>query len=174
MASVASIRNLELALAGALTWAVWSGAWGYAAHRVPDRRLRGDGPVLRLRAVERGGRVYERVLRIKRWKDLLPEAGALFRGGFSKRRLRRHDRAYLEQFVVATRRAEVAHWPILALAPTFLVWIPAFGMPWWLAIAMVGYGVVANVPCILVQRYNRARLERMLQPSHREPEEGGA
>jgi hypothetical protein len=30
---------------------------------------------------------------------------------------------------------------------------------------MFGYGVVANVPCILIQRYNRARLERMLNPA---------
>ena len=27
---------------------------------------------------------------------------------------------------------------------------------------MLGYAVVANVPCILVQRYNRARLVRLL------------
>jgi hypothetical protein len=38
-------------------------------------------------------------------------------------------------------------------------------MPWWLATAMFGYAVLANVPCILVQRYNRGRLERMLEPS---------
>jgi glycosyl-4,4'-diaponeurosporenoate acyltransferase len=59
--------------------------------------------------------------------------------------------------VVETRRAELAHWPILALGPVFFAW-----NPWWLALAMVGYAVVANVPCILVQRYNRARLYRML------------
>jgi len=34
--------------------------------------------------------------------------------------------------------------------------------PWWLAKAMLAFGVLANVPCLLVQRYNRARLERAL------------
>jgi glycosyl-4,4'-diaponeurosporenoate acyltransferase len=101
--------------------------------------------------------VYERALRIKAWKDALPEAGSLFRGGFSKRRLHRHDRASLEQFRVETRRAEWTHWAILALSPVFFVW-----NPWWLALAMLGYGVVANIPCLLVQRYNRARLARTL------------
>lgn len=157
-----STTNLVFAAAGALTWGIWSAACGYRAHRLARSRLEHDGWLLRLRPVERSGRVYERAVRIKRWKDLLPEAGALFRGGFSKRRVQRHDRAHLEEFVVATRRAEVAHWPILALAPTFLVWIP-FGMPWWLATTMVAYGVAANVPCILVQRYNRARLMRILE-----------
>jgi glycosyl-4,4'-diaponeurosporenoate acyltransferase len=27
---------------------------------------------------------------------------------------------------------------------------------------MVGYAVVANAPCLIVQRYNRGRLERIL------------
>ena len=55
-----------------------------------------------------------------------------------------------------TRGAELAHVPILLLGPVFF----AFN-PWWLALVMVAYAIVANVPCILVQRYNRARLERI-------------
>jgi glycosyl-4,4'-diaponeurosporenoate acyltransferase len=161
---MATAHNLVLALAGAAVWGGWSAACGYAAHRLPDSRLERDGPLLRLRSWELGGRAYERRLRIKAWKDRLPEAGALFRGGFSKRRVERHDREYLERFLVATRRAECAHWPILALAPTFLLWIPLFDAPWWLAVALFAYGVAANVPCIAVQRYNRARLERILSP----------
>ena len=106
-------------------------------------------------------RRYERVLRIKRWKRLLPEAGDLFRGGFSKRRMLRHDRDYLERFVVETRRAELTHWLIMGAVPFFFLW-----NPWWLALAMLGYGIVANVPCLLTQRYNRARLLRMLARSH--------
>lgn len=153
---MASSHNLLLALVGAATWAAWSTVCGYVAHRLPIRWLDEDTWLFRLRASERDGRVYDRVLRIKRWKDLLPEAGALFRGGFAKRRVHR-DREYLERFLVETRRAELAHWPILALGPTFYAW-----MPWWLATAMLGYALVANVPCILVQRYNRARLERIL------------
>jgi glycosyl-4,4'-diaponeurosporenoate acyltransferase len=146
-----------LALVDAGVWAVWSTLCGYGAHRIPGEYLARDNAVTRLRAFERDGRVYERVLRIKRWKDLLPEAGALFRGGVSKRHIGGHDREHLERFAAATRRAELAHYPILAFGPVFF----AFN-PWWLALVMVGYAVVANVPCILVQRYNRARLVRVL------------
>jgi glycosyl-4,4'-diaponeurosporenoate acyltransferase len=149
-------RNVLLAVGDALLWAVWSTVCGYAAHRIPDEQLRRDW-VLALRGFERHGRAYERVLRIKAWKDALPEAGSLFRGGFSKRRVTRHDRAYLERFLAETRRAERAHWGVLALGPVFFAW-----NPWWLAVAMLGYAFVANVPCILVQRYNRGRLLRLL------------
>jgi glycosyl-4,4'-diaponeurosporenoate acyltransferase len=163
--TVATTRNLVLVVASAALWAAWSTVCGYVAHRLPSRVLDHDGWLLRLRPRERDGRLYERVLHIKRWKDALPEAGSLFRGGFSKRRITCHDRAFLERFVIETRRAELAHWGILLLGPLFLVAISLVDMPWWLATAMVGYAVVANVPCILVQRYNRGRLTRMLARS---------
>jgi len=159
---MATSHNLAIALVDAAVWAVWSSVCGYAAHRIPSSRLTRDRGILRLTRAEAGGRPYERVLRIKRWKDLLPEAGNLFRGGFSKRRVLRHDRAYLEEFTVATRRAEIAHWPILALGPVFFAW-----NPWWLGLVMVAYAIAANVPCILVQRYNRARLLHMLGAERR-------
>jgi glycosyl-4,4'-diaponeurosporenoate acyltransferase len=162
-ATLASTRQVLLAVGDAVLWALWSTGCGYAAHRLSADTLARDG-LLRLRAVERGGRVYERRLRIKAWKDALPEAGSLFRGGLSKRRLTGHDRAHLEQFGRETRRAERTHWGILLLSPVFFAW-----NPWWLALAMVAYGVAANVPCILVQRYNRARLERLLGPSAARP-----
>jgi glycosyl-4,4'-diaponeurosporenoate acyltransferase len=155
--ALATTRHVLLAVGDAALWAVWSTVCGYAAHRIPDAALRRDR-LLALRRVERDGRAYERILRIKAWKDALPEAGSLFRGGFSKRRVTRHDRAYLECFLGETRRAERAHWAIAAVGPVFFAW-----NPWWLATAMVAYAIGANVPCILVQRYNRARLLRLLR-----------
>jgi glycosyl-4,4'-diaponeurosporenoate acyltransferase len=154
--ALGTTRNVLLAVGDAALWAVWSTVCGYAAHRISDPALRRDR-LLVLRRFERDARAYERILRIKAWKDALPEAGSLFRGGFSKRRVTRHDRAYLERFLVETRRAERAHWAIAALGPVFFAW-----NPWWLATAMVGYAVAANAPCIAVQRYNRARLLRLL------------
>ncbi|MDP1807577.1 MAG: hypothetical protein Q8K72_20530 [Acidimicrobiales bacterium] len=131
-----------------------TGLW---AHRIPLEHLAADGPVLRLRPVERSGRVYERRLAIKRWKDRLPEAGALFAGGLSKRRLPGRSSPALERLATETRRAERGHWLALAGAPVFAVWNPPVG-----AVMMLAYGVASNGPCIAVQRYNRARLSRLL------------
>lgn len=157
VSSLATRRNLLLVLIDAGVWASWSAVCGYLAHRIPATRLSRDRGVLRLRSFEAGGRFYERWLGIKRWKDRLPEAGALFRGGWSKRRVGAADRPALERFAAETRRAELTHWLILAASPWFFLW-----NPWWLGLAMLGYGFVANVPCLAVQRYNRARLLRMI------------
>jgi glycosyl-4,4'-diaponeurosporenoate acyltransferase len=147
-----SSNHALLALLDAACWAVWSTICGYLAHRLPPSLL-ARPPRPAPGRVER----FETGLRIKAWKDSLPEAGSLFRGGFSKRHLQAHDRSYLQRFAIETRRAELAHWAILALGPFFFAW-----NPWWLGLAMLAYALVANVPCIAVQRYNRARFGALL------------
>lgn len=138
-------------------WGGWSALAGYLAHRRPARAFERDTWLYRTRRFERRGRFYEDRLRIKRWKDHLPEAGALFTGGFSKRALRARDPEALTRFVVETRRAEWAHWLIMAITPVFLLW------SWpWVELVMVLYALAANAPCLLVQRYNRARLQVLL------------
>jgi glycosyl-4,4'-diaponeurosporenoate acyltransferase len=137
-------------------WAVWGVVVGYGLQRLPRHRFADDSWLTRLRPWERSGRVWDG-LRVRRWKDALPDAGGLFAGGFAKRELRRRDREYLLAFEAETRRAELVHWIVLAVAPLFVLWNPL-----WLAAVMALYGVVANVPCIIVQRFNRGRLQRTL------------
>jgi glycosyl-4,4'-diaponeurosporenoate acyltransferase len=155
--SVFTLHNVVIVLIDAGVWATWSALCGYVAHRISPAHLSRDNWLFRLRRFETGGRIYERWLRIKRWKDRLPDAGALFRGGVSKPGLVAHDRGRLERFAAETRRAELAHWLILAASPWFFLW-----NPWWLGLAMLGYGIVANIPCVAIQRYNRARIFRVI------------
>jgi glycosyl-4,4'-diaponeurosporenoate acyltransferase len=140
-----------------VAWGVFHAGTGYAAHRLGDQRLARDGWWLRPRRFEDGGRFYRRVLRIHRWKDRLPEAGALFDGGISKRELPGRDVAGLALFVRETRRAELAHWWAMACSPLFLLWNPP--LP---SALLVAYGVLVNLPFILIQRYNRFRLQPLL------------
>lgn len=130
---------------------------GYAAHRLSDERLRRDGWLLRPRGFEVGGRWYRDRLQIHRWKDRVPEAGALFQGGVSKRQLPSHDRAGLELFVRETRRAELGHWWAMACSPLFVLWNPP--LP---AAVLVAYGVGINLPFIAIQRFNRFRTQRIV------------
>lgn len=140
--------------ANVVAWAAIHAGSGYVVHRLPLDRLQHDGWLLRSRQWEGGGRWYQHRLRIRRWKDHLPEAGALFAGGISKRHLGVTD---LDRFVAETRRAERGHWLALAGSPLFVLWNPPSGV-----VLMVAYGVVVNAPFIAVQRYNRQRAQRLL------------
>lgn len=138
-------------------WGLVHAATGYAAHRLPAQRLQRDGRLLRIRPWEADGRVYTRTLRIKRWKDRVPEAGALFAGGVSKAHLPDDDAGGLERFVEETRRAELAHWWAAGCSPLFVLWNPPYAVP-----LLVAYGLGANLPFIAIQRYNRLRATRVL------------
>jgi glycosyl-4,4'-diaponeurosporenoate acyltransferase len=141
-------------VADIVVWAVWGTVAGWGASRVPRRWLARDTWLTRLRAWERGGRAYERI-GIRRWKDRLPEAGAVF-GGATKRRLPGRTAGALEAFAVETRRAEYVHWAVPAPIVLFPLW-----NPWPLTVVMAVYAFAANGPCLTVQRYNRGRLARV-------------
>jgi glycosyl-4,4'-diaponeurosporenoate acyltransferase len=140
---------VDIGFVGALVvdvvvWTVLSAWCGWRAARRPLHRLDGGGPVRRHR--------LHRALGVARWKDRLPEAGTWF-GGMSKRHLppgRPAER--LERFARESRRAELTHAWLLAATPVFALWNPP-----GLFAAMVGFSVVANVPCWLVARSNRSR-----------------
>jgi glycosyl-4,4'-diaponeurosporenoate acyltransferase len=108
-------------------------------------------------AWERGGRFYESVFGIKRWKKRLPDAARWFGGGFAKGALAGTDPDYLRRFIHETWRGELCHWLAIGCAPLFFLW-----NPWWGDLVIGSYAVAANLPCILAQRYNRLRLRRLL------------
>jgi len=87
----------------------------------------------------------------------LPDASRWFGGGFAKGTLAGTGPDYLRRFVCETWRGELCHWFAIGFAPAFFLW-----NPWWADLIMVGYALVANLPCILAQRYNRARFQRLV------------
>ncbi len=147
---------------GSVMWAVVSLAAGYLAHRAPVARFSHDNAITRLRPFEVDGRFYERVTRVRRWKRYLPEGGDFYAGGFNKRHLRGTTDDHLQRFVAETRRAEMTHWWVMCFGPLFWVW-----SPFVMGSMMVAFGVLANLPCIIAQRYNRARLLRVLSRRQR-------
>jgi len=126
---------------------------------LPDSLFAGDSWLTRERKFERGGYLYRRFLFMQRWKGLLPD-GASWLGGRPKKNVASRHVAELAAFATETRRAEIAHWCMLLCTPVFYLWNPA-----WACIVMTLYGMLANLPCILVQRGNRIKVARILHRS---------
>ena len=148
-----------LVLLDVVAWGIIHAGTGYLVHRLPARRFEHDTWLTRARRWEGDGRFYVDRLRIKRWKHLLPEAGALFAGGFDKKHLTGgRDPVYLALYERETRRAELGHWLAAAGAPLFFLW-----NPWPVGVVMLAYATAVNGPCISSQRYNRLRIRRILR-----------
>lgn len=140
--------------ANLLGWPILQIAIARFALSLPLESFAGDRPLYSIRSWERSGRFYN-IFAIRRWKTLLPDAGPWF-GGFSKKRIAGRDEAYLQAFILETRRAEFAHWCMLCCFPVFFLWNPV-----WACLVMVAYALAANLPFIVVQRYNRLLLTRI-------------
>lgn len=147
------LSDTTAVLVSVAAWVLIGVGTGYLWHRVPVHRLGTDNWLTRARGWEDDGRWYQRRLRIRSWKDRLPEKGDLFRDGFSKRHLPGRSTEQLERFRAETRRAEMVHWCNLGAGPVFLVWCPPA-----LGGVMIAFGVVAHLPFVAIQRYNRQRL----------------
>ena len=122
----------------------------YSVNRMPYRTLAS----LRLRIVpyKKEKEIYEKVFRIKAWKDYVPSAGP-----FDKKVMKGNGAEYLSLFILETVRAEVIH--MICLIVTFLVLL-VYDQPYGWLIPV--FFTMINVPCIMIQRYNRPRLENVL------------
>lgn len=143
--------------ANLLGWPVIHISIGSAALRLPPRLFARDSWLTTPRRWECDGRLYRDALAIRKWKSLLPDGGPWL-GGFAKKKLCAHNSSYLAQFLLETRRAELAHWCMLCCLPLFFIWNPP-----WACLVMTAYGVAANLPCIVAQRYNRIALNRAVR-----------
>ena len=152
------LPDLAAVLVSALAWLFIGFSTGFAIHKVPVRRFDHDTWLTRSRSFEADGNFYQRRFKIRSWKDRLPEKGDLFPDGFSKRHIINRSTEHLERFVAETRRAETVHWLNLSAGPLFLIWCrPLIG------VFMILFGICAHLPFVMVQRYNRERLTRVLR-----------
>jgi glycosyl-4,4'-diaponeurosporenoate acyltransferase len=130
-------------------------SWIYT--KLPVRCFSPDSFLFRNRSWEENGKIYQRAFRIRQWKGLIPDA-APWMDGFAKGSLGKKDPDYLKKFIQETCRGEAAHYAQIPGILLTLIW-----NPWPVAaIVMIVYAFLSNVPCILLQRFTRARMRHVL------------
>lgn len=108
---------------------------------------------------ERNGKIYEK-LQIRSWQHNAPDISRLVPGIVPRKEIpRRPDAQMLRRMVNETCVAELTH-VLLCAAGLALLWLwPGAGGEILYAV----YVLAGNVPFILIQRYNRPRLLRLLR-----------
>lgn len=126
---------------------------------IPLRHFDPRGWFYRERRWEQGGDIYQKLLRIRSWKHKLPDGAEILPWrSFPKRHLEERNTAYFERFTQETCRAEATHLLTMIWAPLFFFWNPI-----WVGWFMVIYITAENIPLIVAQRYNRARMMRTIE-----------
>lgn len=128
------------------------------AHLIPQKFLRSEGFLFKEREFEKN---FYAILRIKVWKDKVPELGKL--SNFKKDKLYdAKNPAYLKEFIMQGCRAELLH-IFSALSGFFaLFFFPLKYSPYFALFTVLAHFLL-HLPPALIQRYNRPRLERLLK-----------
>ncbi len=105
---------------------------------------------------EKNGNFYVKKLKIKKWKDKLPQYVA--KDGFSKRNLNsiNPNDSYINTFIMETCRAEWNHF-MCSMYAIISFAINTFSY----ALIFSVIPIVANLPFLIIQRYNRIRLSKL-------------
>lgn len=155
MIELPSILNIFIDVAA---WVVFHITGALIVYLIPVKHFEKDSFLYRTRKWENDGRTWQALFRVKSWKEYLPDGAALFKNGFKKKRMLHHDSNYYEIFIAESRRAELTHWVVMLPAPLFFIW-----NPFNVGIIMIIYAIAINAPCIIAQRYNRPRFQKLLK-----------
>ncbi|MEI8215946.1 MAG: hypothetical protein WCF96_02500 [Eubacteriales bacterium] len=141
-----------------ILWPVIQATITFICHKIDDRYFSYESWFFKPFTWEKNGDVYKRLLMVDKWKKFMPDGAAVVKGGFKMRHLDFSNYDNLKKFLVVSCRGEFAHW--LSILP---FWIFGFFTPPIVILYMLIYSLAANLPCIIVQRYNRPRVARLLQ-----------
>ena len=154
-----AVQTLLPLLSSMAFWLLASLLVGSLANQLPTPWLQDsvpEGPRPRQPVAPQAGRRMDPV-GIRTWKRWIPDAGNALPGGVRKATLVRRDRMALQRLVLETRRAELVHWLLLPAGLVTALWLPPAGV-----LVNLLFALAFNLPCLLLQRFNRARLRDCL------------
>ncbi|MHA6253256.1 glycosyl-4,4'-diaponeurosporenoate acyltransferase CrtO family protein [Oceanobacillus sp. CAU 1775] len=139
-------------------------AWGflhffisYLCFLIPIDFFKKDLSGFRIAGWEKDGALWNNIFHVKKWKKHLIDGSSIVKQSYNKSNLHGTKKYALAEFAAETKRAELTHWLLIPPALLFFLWNPM-----WAGWVMVAYALIANLPFIITQRYNRARIEKII------------
>jgi len=123
----------------------------------PNKLLNPNNRLFRTRSWEEGGEIYQRLFKVRSWKAALPELSDFFKKLFPKKKIKAFDTEYLQSYITESCRAELTHFCIIGITLLFPLWA---GLS--VSLIIIYISVLLNLPFIVIQRYNRPRIQRLL------------
>lgn len=148
---------VETILLDIVAWIALHLSIGYLSTKIPLKWLNPDHRFFQTFAWEKDGKIYDRLFHVHAWKRFIPNGSALYRGAFSVKNLPTFDLAYLQRWLKESVRSEVCHWIMILPGFFFFLWNDV--ILGWL---MVAYAFLNNLVPIIMQRFNRPRMRRLL------------
>lgn len=140
-----------------VAWLIFHFGISALCFKIPVHYFLQDVLFLRIAKWEKNGKLWDRLFSVKKWKKHLIDGSSIVKKSYNKSHLHGSSIDNLRIFAAETKRAELTHWLLIVPAPLFFLWNPA-----WAGWINVLYALIANLPFIVTQRYNRARIEQIV------------
>ena len=158
------LDTVETIIVDVVAWLIFHLGIGYGSSKIPLEKLNPERKFFHTYKWEQGGAIYDKLFKVRSWKQLIPNGSALYKGAFSIRRLpAENDPEYLQRWLKESVRAEICHW--LMILPGFLFFLWNTVLVGWL---MVLYAFLNNLVPIVMQRFNRPRMRKLLKMIERQ------
>jgi glycosyl-4,4'-diaponeurosporenoate acyltransferase len=140
-----------------LAWICFHLGIGYWSSRLPIDRFNPQKSFYQTHKWEKGGEIYEKIFHVRSWKKFIPSGAAVYPNTFKLKKLPSYSFEYLNTWLKESCRAEFCHWVMILPGFLFFLW-NSVEVGWW----MVAYAVANNLVPIVMQRFNRPRVRKML------------
>ncbi len=140
-----------------VAWVLFHLSIGYTFSRLPIELFDPEKKWFQTKPWEKGGEIYQKIFRVKSWKKWIPSGAALYRGAYEIKHITEYSVENVRLWVKESCRSEFCH--IVMILPGFLffLWNSVEAGMW-----MVAYAFLNNLIPIVMQRYNRPRVNRLL------------
>ncbi len=139
-------------------WPIIQAVNAYICHKIKDEKFSFELFPFKPFQWEKRGTVYNQFLKVHCWKKYLPDGAAFVKGELKMRHLDFSSDQNIVRFLTASCRGESSHWLSIFSFWVFGIFIPPIGVFY-----MFIYTLTANLPCIIVQRYNRPRITKLIE-----------
>lgn len=145
----------------ALAVIVADGIVALCVNRLPKRWFNHKSKIF---TVGKKEKLFYEKLKIRKWKDRVPDLGAL--GGFSKSEIADpYNNEYIKRFLTEIACGEVVHFVSLFFGFVIFTLFPEYILTVGLPVAIVNF--VMNLPSLAILRYNSYKLETLYQANEK-------
>jgi len=141
-----------------LMWMIFHVSISHIFAGLPLEKINSDSKFFQTARWERGGQIYQDWFKVKSWKGKIPSLGAKTVKSYDLKTVRQMSLDELRLWVKESCRAELCHWALIVPGFLFFLWNDVL-----VAWIMVAYAFANNLIPIIMQRYNRPRVRRVLE-----------
>lgn len=145
------------ALLDVVIWVIFHLNIGYWTSKLPVDIFDPQKPWYLTRPWEKSGEIYQELFKVKDWKRYIPSGAAVYKNTYEVKHINTFDVENVKLWLKESCRSEFCHWVMILPGFLFFLWNSTVGG--WI---MMAYAVLNNLVPIVMQRYNRPRVRKLL------------